>query len=386
MLTDSIGLGRSRVTMNSLLEISTLVDGTLIGVSRNVAEKLIISNALPLNQAIAGSITLVDKVTNAAVLKNSQAAAVIVNEAHVDAILNTCKDVPLILLAVANPHDAFERTIELVRPTNNKLPTGIDARAAIGENVYIGRDVTIGPFVTIGANCSIGDRTVLHSGARVMSDCNIGRDCEVFPNAVLYPRTTLEDRVTVHSGAVIGAYGFGYRQSEGRHNRTAQLGWVHVASDVEIGANTTIDRGSYGATKIGVGTKLDNLVQIGHNVDIGPHNLICSQVGIAGSASTGSHVVLAGQVGVRDHIHIGERTQVGAQSGVATELPGDGIFVGSPAAPHKESLQSLLAIQRLPEMRKQLRKLQSEMDRLLKSQSNEDATIPLPGVTDSKAA
>ncbi len=362
------------MAMMTLLEIATLVDGMLIGVPKNVAEKVTISNVLPLDQTLPGTLTLLDNSRNAHLLVQCPASAAIVAESDVDAILKACKEKSPILVAVSDPHSAFERLIEAVRPLKTKPTPGIDARSAIGDNVQIGRDVSVGPYVSIAANCVIGDRTVLHAGVRLMADCVIGRDCELFPNAVLYPRTILEDRILVHGGVVLGGFGFGYRQVEGRHQRTAQLGWTHIESDAEIGANSTIDRGTYGATKVGVGTKIDNLVQVGHNVRVGPHNLICSQAGIAGSASTGSHVVLGGQVGVRDHIHLGDRCMAGAQSGIVADVPAESVVVGSPAAPRKESLQSMLALQRLPEMRKQLRQLQSEVENLLKLQSKPNDT------------
>ncbi len=149
------------------------------------------------------------------------------------------------------------------------------------------------------------------------------------PGVVLYPGTILEDDVLIHANAVIGAYGFGYRQVQGRHERTAQLGWVHLENNVEVGAGTTIDRGTYGPTRIGAGTKLDNLIQIGHNVHIGKHNLICAQAGVAGSCSTGDYVVLGGQVGMRDHIHLGDRVMVAAQSGLANDVQ-SGVIVMVP--------------------------------------------------------
>ena len=152
---------------------------------------------------------------------------------------------------------------------------------------------------------------------------------------------------------------------DGKHVSTSQLGWVHVENDVEIGANTTVDRGTYGATRIGAGTKIDNLVMIAHNCNIGKHNLICSQVGIAGSSSTGDYVVLAGQVGVRDHTHIGSRTMVGAQSGVASDVAEDQIMLGSPALPRMDQAKLFAATNRLPEMRIALKKLEKQVDALV---------------------
>jgi UDP-3-O-[3-hydroxymyristoyl] glucosamine N-acyltransferase len=158
---------------------------------------------------------------------------------------------------------------------------------------------------------------------------------------------------------------------EGHHQPTSQLGWVEIEDDVEIGANSTVDRGTYGATRIGRGTKIDNLVQIAHNCNIGQHNLICSQVGIAGSCSTGDYVVLAGQVGMRDHTQIGNRTMVGAQSGVASDIADDLIVLGSPAIPRFEQASIYAAINKLPEMRRTVKRLEKELQQLLQSKTNE---------------
>jgi len=202
-----------------------------------------------------------------------------------------------------------------------------------------------------------------------MNGCTIGCDCVLLPGVVLYPGTVLGDRVTLHAGVVLGSHGFGYKTIEGQHRPTAQLGWVEIEEDVEIGANTTIDRGTYGATRIGAGTKIDNLVQIGHNCKIGRHNLICSQVGIAGSTSTGDYVVLAGQVGLRDHIHIGHRTMVGAQAGVANDIQENQIVLGSPAIPRYEQAMQFAAISKLPEMRKALKRLETQVQLLVQKKA-----------------
>jgi len=172
------------------------------------------------------------------------------------------------------------------------------------------------------------------------------------------------NRVIIHAGAVLGAYGFGYRCVNGRHELSAQLGNVIVEDDVEIGACTTIDRGTYGSTRIGQGTKLDNLVMIGHNCRIGRHNLLCSQVGIAGSSSTGDYVVMAGQVGVRDHVHIGDGVQLGAQAGVRKDIPPGEKHVGTPSGDAREQMEVYSIYLKLPEMRRQLKRIAQEVEEL----------------------
>ena len=169
-----------------------------------------------------------------------------------------------------------------------------------------------------------------------MAGCRIGRGATIFPNAVLYENTVVGPRCVIHAGAVLGAYGFGYETVDGRHTLSAQLGNVVLGADVEIGAGTTIDRGTYGPTVIGEGTKIDDQVMIAHNCRIGRHNMLCSQVGIAGSTSTGDYVVMAGQVGVRDHVHIGERAVLGAMAGVINDVPDGARMIGIPATPERE--------------------------------------------------
>ena len=182
---------------------------------------------------------------------------------------------------------------------------------------------------------------------------------------MLYENTVVGDRTIIHSAAVLGAYGFGYELIDGRHRLTAQLGNVVVGADVEIGAGTTIDRGTYGPTLIGEGTKIDDQVMIAHNCRLGRHNMLCSQVGVAGSASTGDYVVLAGQVGVRDHVHIGSKTVVGAKGGIVNDVPENSRYIGIPATPEREQKLRLAAVSKLPEMRHQVKALQQTVDKLV---------------------
>jgi UDP-3-O-[3-hydroxymyristoyl] glucosamine N-acyltransferase len=216
----------------------------------------------------------------------------------------------------------------------------------------------------VGDDVEIGDGSVIHSCAVVMAGCRLGREVTVFPGAVLYENTVLGDRVVVHGGAILGAYGFGYEKVDGRHQLCAQLGNVEVGDDVEIGAGATIDRGTYGPTVIGEGTKLDDQVMIGHNCRIGRHNLLCSQVGIAGSSTTGDYVVMAGQVGIGDHLRIGDDVQIGAQAGVMDDIAGRQTMLGSPAIPLRDQMVIIAALSKLPELRKQVRSLQRTIEEL----------------------
>jgi UDP-3-O-[3-hydroxymyristoyl] glucosamine N-acyltransferase len=220
----------------------------------------------------------------------------------------------------------------------------------------------------VGDDCQIGDRTTIYPGAHLLPGCKIGSDSMIGPGAVLYENSVVGDRTIIHGGAVIGAFGFGYTQENGRHVPTAQLGYVRIGNDVEVGAGTTIDRGTYGATTIGDGTKIDNLVQIAHNCRIGRHNLICSQVGIAGSTSTGDYVVMGGQAGIRDHVHIGSKVKLSAMAGITNDVPDGAVMMGIPATPEREQKLKQAAWAKLPEMRqefKSMRRAIAELEKLV---------------------
>jgi UDP-3-O-[3-hydroxymyristoyl] glucosamine N-acyltransferase len=326
-----------------------------------------ITGASPLADAQAGHITLMDSDKHLERLSGSQAAACVTDRRF--------PDLTIAQIVVANPHEAFAKICELFRPRSTmKRPNGIDPLACVSTSAQISPRARIEPFASIEEDCIVDDGTTIHRGVTIMNGCRIGKDCQLFPGVVLYPGTILEDRVVLHAGCVLGAHGFGYRMENGKHVLTSQLGWVHIGSDVEIGANTTVDRGTYGATRIGEGTKIDNLVMIGHNCQIGKHNLICSQVGIAGSTSTGDYVVLAGQVGVRDHVHIGSRTMVGAQAGVASDAAEDQILLGSPAIPRMEQALIFAALNRLPELRKTVKQLGKQVESL---QASSEASMKI---------
>ncbi len=352
-----------------LLELAQRVGGRLIHGSAcdpQLLEAIEICNALPLQDAIPGCLTLADHPKQLQRLNDSAASAVMVREE-----LASCR---LPMIVVGDLHDGFQQAIAILRP-RRELPacdtTQIHPSACVAPSARIGEGARLGPGVVVGENCDVGARCVLHSGVQLLDDCVMGEDCELFPHVTLYPETQLGSRVLVHAGAILGAYGFGYRQQQGSHVRTAQLGWVQVGDDVEIGAATTIDRGTYGPTRIGNGTKIDNQVQIGHNCHIGQRNLICAQVGIAGSTSTGDNVVLAGQVGIADHLHLADNVTIGAQSGVINNVSAGAVLLGSPAAPHRQSMLEWAMVGRLPEMRRELKALQATIAQLTESQTQD---------------
>jgi UDP-3-O-[3-hydroxymyristoyl] glucosamine N-acyltransferase len=255
---------------------------------------------------------------------------------------------------------AFIRALELFAPGEGPAP-GVHPTAVIGEGVSLGEGVRVGAFAVIGDGARLGERTIIDAHAVLGEQVETGPDCRVRPHAVLYPRTVLGARVTVHSGAVIGADGYGYEWDGRRHRKVPQIGRVRLCDDVEVGANSTIDRATTGETVIGPGTKIDNLVQIGHNVRTGAHCLIISQTGIAGSAKLGNGVVLAGQVGVKDHIEIGDGVQAAGKSGVWGSQPPGVVISGHPARPHREQVRIEAALGKLPELMRRVRELERRL-------------------------
>jgi len=332
----------------ALGDIANLVGGQLNGDAG-----IPISGAAIIRDANAGDITLADKAQLANQLADCRAAAVLVPPDV------TPDGLPFV--TVSNVHASFAKIVEHFRRDAGNQPYGVSAAAHISQSAKLGRDVVVYPTATIGDDVHIGEGSIIHPGVHILPGSRIGHNVTLFPNVVLYENTVIGNRVIIHAGAVIGAYGFGYKTVEGRHKLSAQLGYVTVGDDVEIGAGTTIDRGTYGATSIGEGTKIDNLVMIAHNCRIGRHNLLCSQVGIAGSSTTGDYVVMAGQVGLRDHIEIGDRAILGAKSGVMNSVPSDSVYLGYPATADREQMQKQAALAKLPEMRRQFKALQKQV-------------------------
>jgi len=259
---------------------------------------------------------------------------------------------------------AVAAVLELFAPPPARPPRGVHVSAIVDPTARIGMDVAIGPHVVVGARASIGDRTVVHAGISVGDDVRIGADCVLWPGVVVRERCVLGARVIVHPNAVIGADGFGYYQRDGRHCKITHGGHVEVGDDVEIGAGTCIDRAKFGATIIGAGTKIDNLVQIAHNVEIGAHCLVIAQVGIAGSARLGQYVVLGGHVGLRDHISLGDGSMVAACSCVSRDLPAGTVVSGIPAIENRRYLREQASVRRLPELAAQVRDLLKRVEKL----------------------
>jgi len=343
----------------TLVELAELVGGSVLGNSETA-----VGGAAPVHDAGPDDISLIDRPENARQLSGCPAKAVVVPK--------NFDPGDRAAIAVDDVHAAFVAILLHFRPCREPAPRAIHPSATISPTAVIDDDVSIGPAATIGDDAQVASGTTIHAGVHIMTGCKIGRDVTIYPNAVLHEETLVGDRAIIHACAVIGAYGFGYRPVEGRHQLSAQLGYVEIEADVEVGACTTIDRGTYGRTLIGEGTKIDNQVMIAHNCQIGKHNLLCSQVGIAGSTTTGDYVVMAGQVGVRDHVHIGARSILGAKAGVSNDVPEGITAFGIPATPERKQKLLQASLSKLPEMRKQLKALQRKVEAMAEADEEND--------------
>lgn len=338
-------------------EIAQLVGGQVHGdPTVPIAGAAIIRDAQP------GDITLADNASLACQLAKCNASAVLVPRKFIPEGITS--------VAVDDVAGAFAKVLLHFRPQRVARKVGISPKAIVSPTARIGQAVEIHPGALIDDDVEIGARTTIHSGVRILAGCRIGEDVTIFPNVTLYEDTVVGPRCIIHANAVLGAYGFGYKTVEGRHRLSAQLGNVVLEADVDIGAATTIDRGSYGPTVVREGTKIDNHVMIGHNCRIGRHNVLCSQVGIAGSTTTGDYVTMGGQVGVRDHVHIGERASLGAKSGVKGDVPAGENYLGTPATPEKQQWALLAAFAKLPELRRHVKELHRQVNELKKQRES----------------
>ncbi len=277
-------------------------------------------------------------------------------------------------IEVANPYLGFAKLLTLFYTAPHE-PQGVHPAAIVDSSATVGEDVTVYPGACIGRNVVIGKRTVIYPGAVLYDNVIVGDECIIHANAVIREQCRLGNRCIIQPGAVIGSDGFGYAPDGKGYYRIPQIGIVVLDDDVEIGANSCVDRAAVEVTRIRRGTKLDNLVQIAHNCEIGEDCMIVSQVGISGSAKIGNHVTLAGQVGVAGHLTIGDNVLVGAQSGVPGSLPANAAYSGSPTMPHKEWLKSSMIMPRLPEIRKTVSSLEKriiQLEAMLNKQPQEN--------------
>ena len=335
----------------TLAELSVLVDGELTG-----DPEITVRGLADLALAGPGELAFLVKAAGLQKLKNSKASAFIVPTGL------TFDEKPLI--KVANPYLAAAR-IQNFFQAKPFQATGINPKSHIGKNCDIPEEITIGPFVCIGDRVRLGERVTLHPGVVLGDDVEIGDDCLLYHNVTVYHSCTIGARVIIHSGTVIGSDGFGFATDENNnHVKWPHIGTVQIDDDVEIGANVTIDRATFGKTHIMQGTKMDNLIHIGHNVKIGKNSLVVAQVGIGGSASLGNNVVLGGQVAIKGHIHLDDGAMVAAKSGVHANVPKGTIVSGIPAIPHKDWLKASTIFAKLPKLYGELLDMRQKTEKM----------------------
>ena len=334
---------------HTLQELSVLVDGKVIG-----DPSIIITGAASLGEAAAGDISFFANPKYVSLLRRTRASALFVP-------IDFSESVPLAQIRVGNPMKAFEKVVLKLAPPAIEFSPGIHPSVIVDPSAKLGKGVSIQPHVVIEAGVVIGDGTVIGAHTYVGHETIIGADCKIYPHVTIRERTRIGAHVIIHSGAVIGADGFGFEMVDGRNEKIQQVGHVQIDDDVEIGANTTIDRARFGRTWIQQGVKIDNLVQIAHNVVIGKDSIIVAQTGISGSARVGERVTIAGQVGIVGHVEIGDGTIIAAQSGVSKDLRG-GTWFGYPAVPFEEAKRQIAWIHRLGKLFARVKKIEQRLD------------------------
>ena len=307
------------------------------------------------DKAGKGDLTFADNEAYLAAAEQSGASAILVGM--------TTPASSKVLIRVPNPRVAVARLLPLFCPPEKPL-AGVHPSAVIASSAKIDPTAHIGPLCAIAEGAEIGANAVLHGGNHIGRNARIGADTQLFPNVVVYADAIIGNRVAIHAGTVIGADGYGYVFDEGRHRKVLQIGNVVIEDDVEIGANSAVDRAALGSTVVGAGTKIDNFVHVAHNCVLGKHVLVMGQSGFAGSTKVGDCSVVAAQVGVAGHLKLGRQSIIGAKSGVMRDVPDGGTVLGMPALPDKQTKRQWIALQQLPDLMKQIRELQKQVERL----------------------
>ena len=334
-----------------LADIATQVEGELVGDG-----SCIIEGVAPLDEAAEGSISVLINARQSRRLASTGATAVIVSREIAQA--------PVPIIRVASPEVALVTLLSTYFAGHRPAEDGIHASARIHPTADVDEEADVGPHASIGPHTWVGRNARIGAGVAIGAHCRIGAGTWIFANTTLYDRVSLGEGVIIHSGAVIGSDGFGYFQGSGGARKIPQVGGVEIGDEVEIGANTTIDRATMGMTRIGRGTKIDNLVQIGHNVVIGDHVTICAQVGIAGSTVVETGSLIGGQAGLSDHIKVGAGSRIGGQAGVTKSVPAGSTVSGYPARPHNQARRIEAAIKRLPDLLQQIQTLEARIKSL----------------------
>src|SRR3989338_4149151 len=334
----------------TLKEIASIIDCEIIG-----DENIIVTGICGIKEAQEGDLTFIANSRYLPLMGHTRASAIITSR--------DVKAASKAIIRTENPSLAFAKMVSLLAPNEVRMPKGIHPTAIIGDKVRIGKNVAIEPYVVIEDNVEIKDSTVLYVGVYVGHHTKIGKNCVIYPYVIIRERVVIGDRVVIHGGTVIGRDGFGFSTVQGVHHRIPQIGTVIIEDDVEIGANVTIDRARFDKTIIKKGTKIDNLVQIAHNVSIGENSIKVAQSGISGSTNIGKNVTLAGQAGVIGHISIGDNVVVAAQAGVTKSIPSNTCVSGYPAKPHILAKRIHALTQNLPGLFKKVKQLEEEIEK-----------------------
>lgn len=342
-------------------EIGEIIDGRIIG-----DDTIVITGISGIKEAREGDLCFLANRKYLSLLKSTKASAVIVSPE----VSNTANAA---LIQVENPSLAFARIMSAVGPEPVVFSPGIHPTAVIGKNVSLGKDVCIQPYAILEENARIGDRTVIGSGDYIGSYVVIGADCLIYPHVTVRERVKIGDRVIIHPGTVIGKDGFGFATVRGVHHKIPQIGTVEIGNDVEIGSNVTIDRARFDKTYIGNGVKIDNLVQIAHNVNIGDNSIVVAQVGISGSTTIGRNVIIAGQAGIIGHIVIGDNAIIGGKAGVTKDIPANTHVTGFPAREKWEDMRFRAYQRKQPMLMERVKELEekiADIERKLKDLKN----------------
>jgi len=335
----------------TLEAVARAIDGTVVGDG-----SVEITGVAGIREAREGELTFLANPRYEPYLELTQASAVIVSENH--------RNIGKPLIQNPNPYLAFLKAVRLFAREVDRPCAGVHPTAVVAEGAIVAQDASIGPHAVIEPGAVIGARAIVHAGCYVGARARLGEDALLYPNVTVREECELGDRVIVHSGTVVGSDGFGFVRDGDVYRKLPQVGNVVVGEDVEIGANVTIDRATTGTTRIGAGSKIDNLVQIAHNVQIGRNCIIVAQVGISGSTALGDDVVLAGQVGVVGHIEIGDGASVGAKAGVSKSVKAGERMFGCPAMPLRQAKRIEASIRNLPELIQTVRRLKRRVDEL----------------------
>jgi len=333
----------------TLGQLAKELGGELVGEAGKIVHSI-----KDINEAKDGDLAFIFRKRAESTLSNTKASCVVTPEA--------VKTAPIPIIRCKNPNLSFKKAISILVPEENKTSfKGIDEKASIAKDASIGKEVFVGACAVIESGASIGEGTKIYPHAYIGKSVKVGKNCIIYPNVTILDKVTIGERVIIHSGSIIGADGFGYEITQRGYEKIPQIGSVIIEDDVELGASVAVDRAKISNTKIGRGTKIDNLVQIAHNVTIGSNCIIVAQTGISGSVKIGNNVVMGGQVGIADHLEIGDNSMIAAQAGVIKSVPPNTIMWGKPARPIKKAKEIYALFDKLPDIYKRLKMIEEKL-------------------------